>query len=389
MRFLFSAGSGHSHIAPLLPLATTARDAGHDVVFVTGSAAARFPEAAGLGTVAIDGAPTEASARYAREHPLDRMRTLSRDEALSEMIAYYLVGVGAGTRLAEMRAFVRDWKPDLVVSTLAERASVLAANLAGVPYVMHAIGPPKTAEVMAAAWEVAHELVRPYGVERLPPRETVPYLDIWPDELCRDGAGWEFPARWPLRPENVLPTGAPRPPVLDGLPYERTVYVTAGTSHNTKPGVLEAMLDGLRDAEVNVVATIGRDGDRARFGDQPDHVRIEHFVPQDQLLSFVDVVVCHAGAGTILGALAHGVPLVVSPLGTDQFDMADQVVGAGAGLLAGSGTPSADAVRAAVREILGTPSFRERASAIAGKITTMPAPADILDRLKAYVANDS
>ncbi|MFD9888757.1 glycosyltransferase [Amycolatopsis sp. NPDC059027] len=389
MRLLFSSGAGHSHIAPMLPLATAARDAGNDVVFVTGSRAVRYPEAAGLHTVAIDGTADEASARYAEKYPLERIRTLPRDEALSSMIAYYLVGVGAGSRLGEMLAFVRDWEPDLVVGNLAERASVLAADLAGVPYVMHAIGPPKPAGVMAAAWEVAHELVRPYGVERLPSREGVPYLDIWPEALCPRDTAWEYPTRWPLRPENVVPVDAERPAVLAGMPYERTVYVTSGTSHNTRPGVLEAMIAGLRGVEVNVIVTIGRDGDRARFGAQPDHVRIEHFVPQEQLLSFVDVVVCHAGAGTILGALAHGVPLVVSPLGTDQFDMADQVVDAGVGLLAGSGAPSEEAVRAAVLEILGNSSFRERAAVIAGKITAMPAPMDILDRLKAYAASGS
>jgi UDP:flavonoid glycosyltransferase YjiC (YdhE family) len=35
---------------------------------------------------------------------------------------------------------------------------------------------------------------------------------------------------------------------------------------------------------VNVIVAIGRDVDRARFGSQPDHVRLEAYLPQPLLL---------------------------------------------------------------------------------------------------------
>ena len=45
----------------------------------------------------------------------------------------------------------------------------------------------------------------------------------------------------------------------------------------------------------------------------------------------VDAVVTHGGAGTTLGALAFGVPLLVLPQGADQYANAERVVAAGAG----------------------------------------------------------
>jgi UDP:flavonoid glycosyltransferase YjiC (YdhE family) len=381
VRLLFSSGAGHSHIAPMLPLAVTAREQGHDVVFVTGPGATQYPESAGLPTVSIGEPIPDTFARYRERYDLDEMDQRSTDERLSHLMAHFMVGIGAAGRLDDMLAFVRDWTPDLVVSNLAERASVLAAVLSGIPYVMHAMGPPKSAAVMAEGWEVAGELARRYGLDALPSRDTVPYLDIWPAGLQPAGVEWEYPTRWPLRPENSLPVEGNRPEVLDRLPYSRTVYVTLGTTYNTRPGVLESMISALYGEELNVVVTIGRNGDRERFGPQPEHVRIEHFVPQERLLPHVDVVVCHAGSGTVLGALAHGVPLVVSPLATDQFDMAAQITDAHVGLRAEAHPP---AIREAVHRVLADSSFRDSAALIGGQIRGMPAPADILDRLHSY-----
>ncbi|MFL6125033.1 glycosyltransferase [Actinophytocola sp.] len=226
--------------------------------------------------------------------------------------------------------------------------------------------------------------MRRFGLDRLPGHDDVPYLDIWPDRLRGTGIEWDYPTRWPLRPENSLPVAGNRPAIVEGLPYERTVYVTAGTSHNTRPRVLETMVTALHGEGVNVVVTIGGNGDRARFGPQPDYVRIEHYVPQEQLLPHVDAVVCHAGAGTVLGALAHGVPLVISPLATDQFDMATQVADAHAGVLAGSGAPSWHGIRDAARLVRANPSYRESAAAVTAQVFAMPPPAAILDRLQAF-----
>jgi MGT family glycosyltransferase len=187
---------------------------------------------------------------------------------------------------------------------------------------------------------------------------------------------------WSLRPEAVMPMKAPRPAVLDDLPYERTVYVTLGTTYNTRqPGVLESMVEALREEPVNVVATTGPGTGGGTFGPLPAHVRIESFVPQAALLPHVDAVLCHAGSGTVLGALAHGVPVACHPLAADQYETAACLTRAGTGAEVPEDSLSADAVREAVRRILDSPSYAEAARYVAAQMRTMPSPASMVDRL--------
>ncbi|OLZ53030.1 glycosyltransferase [Amycolatopsis keratiniphila] len=384
MRLFFSAGAGYSHIAPLLPLAVAARERGHDVVFATGENAVEHSRAHGVPTIGVDGQGDEAAARraWSRYSPAE-LAGMSPDEKLAYVVSV-MAETGAGTRVDGMLACVRERRPDLVIAGAAEFAAPAAAAIAGLPYVVHGIGAPKPASIMAGGWRALDPIVGRFGLDRFPAHDTVPYLDIWPEPLRPPGITWDHPIRQPLRPQGVLPADGRRPEVLDGLPYDKTVYVTAGTSHNTRPGVLETMISALHDERVNVVATIGRDGDRKRFGALPDGVRVENFLPQQRILPYVDAVVCHAGAGTVLGALAHGVPMVVSPLATDQFDMAAQVDAAGAGVLADPGSPTRAGIRDAVRTVLGDPAYRASAASLAAWIATMPGPASVLDRLPEY-----
>lgn len=384
MRVLFSAGAGYSHIAPLLPLASAARERGADVVFVTGPNAVEHARAAGLSTVAVGPPPDESAGRQAwRQRSPAELAAMSPDEKLAYVVTV-MAQFGAGARIAEMLDAVRDWRPELVIAGLGEFAAPAAAAVRGVPCAIHAIGPPKSAAVMAGGWRALDAIVRPLGLDRFPDRAGLPYLDLWPEQLRPRDVEWDLTTRWPVRPEGVMPVAGDRPAILEGLPHEQTVYVTAGTSHNTRPGVLETVVTALRGEGVNVVVTIGRDGDIARFGTQPDHVRIAHYVPQAQVLPWVDVVVCHAGAGTVLGALAHGVPLVVTPMATDQFDTAAQVADAHVGVIADSGMPSRDGVRDAVRAVRSDPSYRESAAAIATRIAAMPPPETLIDRLRTF-----
>lgn len=361
----------------MLPLTRAAADAGHDVVFVTGADAVRYAASPGVEVCAVDsGERSDGLARYLGQFPRAELEKLTPDQRFAHMFAHYMVGIGAADRLEDMLTFVRGRRPDLIVTSAAERAAMLAAIILGVPFAVHGISSPKSATVMEAAWNVTGEIARQHGVEALPDRTAIPYVDIWPQRLAPRDVSAEFPLRVPM--QTVPRTGGARSPVLDGLPFERTAYITAGTSHNQRPGFLEAMIDAFRDTRINAVATVGRDVDPARFGATPAHIRIEQFVPQEQLLPHVDLVVCHAGAGTILGALTHAVPLVVSPLATDQFEMAAQVAAAEAGLVA---TADRESIAAAVRAVCENPAYRVCAQVLSSEITELSTPAEVLDRL--------
>ena len=77
--------------------------------------------------------------------------------------------------------------------------------------------------------------------------------------------------------------------------------------------------------------------------------------------------VANGGHGTVIKALAYGIPLVCIPQGADQFDNAARVVARGAGLRISRRAGTA-ALRAAIRRVVEEPHFRENARRIAAGI---------------------
>ena len=78
------------------------------------------------------------------------------------------------------------------------------------------------------------------------------------------------------------------------------------------------VLAGLRELDVDVLVTVGRELGPAELGSQPVHSRIARFRPLTQALPGRDLVVSHAGSGTVAATLALGLPSVLLPLGADQ-----------------------------------------------------------------------
>jgi UDP:flavonoid glycosyltransferase YjiC (YdhE family) len=97
-------------------------------------------------------------------------------------------------------------------------------------------------------------------------------------------------------------------------------------------------------------------------------------------------VVCHGGSGTVFGALAAGVPLVVVPLFADQSENAQRTTAAGAGRTVDAdaatiGPDDAPRIAEAIDTVLATPSYRARAERIAAEMATTPSPEAVLDEL--------
>jgi UDP-N-acetylglucosamine transferase subunit ALG13 len=283
----------------------------------------------------------EAVARYQSAFPAGTFVGLSATERLVCLVVHLLVGTFAPAMAEDLVPFAQQWRPSLVVSNPTAYSGKLAAAAIGVPQVMHGFSAPRRDD--AASGSAVHAAVQEL-FSRCGAGDAVsssytnePYLDIWPRALHPHGERWLYPDMWPLRPENVVPLPAPvpKPAVLDleGLPYDRTAYLTIGTDFNKTAAALQAMVEALVEERANLVVTTGANGDLDRFGPQPAHVRVERYVPQQALLPHCDVVVCHGGAGSVLGALAHKVPLVMLPLAADHHEVAAQVAAAGAGLV--------------------------------------------------------
>jgi UDP:flavonoid glycosyltransferase YjiC (YdhE family) len=92
--------------------------------------------------------------------------------------------------------------------------------------------------------------------------------------------------------------------------------------------------------------------------------------------------VTHGGAGSTLGALAYGLPLLVVPQGADQFYNAERVVAAGAAIRLMPDLLTADSARDAVRMLLHDDTFRDAAHRIKNEFDAMPGPQQAVEALE-------
>jgi UDP:flavonoid glycosyltransferase YjiC (YdhE family) len=83
-------------------------------------------------------------------------------------------------------------------------------------------------------------------------------------------------------------------------------------------------------------------------------------------------VVSHGGSGTVLGAIAHGAPQVLLPMGADQPFNAARCEALGVGRTLDASTCSSDAVRDAVTAVLEEPGYRDRAARLREEILALP-----------------
>jgi MGT family glycosyltransferase len=101
--------------------------------------------------------------------------------------------------------------------------------------------------------------------------------------------------------------------------------------------------------------------------DAPANVTVVERAPHSEVLRHASATVTHAGHGTVIKALAAGVPVVAMPLGRDQLDNAARVAHHGAGLRLKPKAP-AEAIAGAVTRVLDEPAFAANAERLAAAI---------------------
>jgi UDP:flavonoid glycosyltransferase YjiC (YdhE family) len=377
VRILLSATPAHGHILPLLPLARAFREQGDQVALVTsGSLAAAFP---GEGIEVLPAGPDlmalmgEVIARTGA----DPLKGLTPDQE-----AEAFAGARIDLTVDEALTQAGSWKPDLIVSEHYDFVGPLVGALLGIPVVALAFGPAMSAESAALMAEKAGKRWSDRGVVL---QEPARFLDTCPPSLQIDGVATPQ-GHMGLRPEPHRAPGGSLPQLPAGhedAMRDSRVLVTFGTIFSS-PAVLSPVLTELAAEDWDVHATAGLAASVEDYVVDAGRVTVHSFTPLADLLADVDVVVTHGGAGSTLGTLAAGVPLVIVPLGADHFVQADRVTAAGAGLAVTSGADAAEIARA-VAEIMSSPSYGENARRIAAEIAALPSPAEVATRLKAEI----
>jgi MGT family glycosyltransferase len=183
-----------------------------------------------------------------------------------------------------------------------------------------------------------------------------------------------------LRPA-VVAAQAPREALPDLVRDESEaplIFVSFGTVVDSDLSLLRMVLEALRDLDARLLATTGPNQDPAAVGDQPANVSVVGFIPREDVLGSVlaccAATVTHAGAGTMLRGLAHGLPQLSIPRAGDQFINAAACEKAGAGLTLRPHALTAQAVRAAAERMLSDPGLSSGAARVADEIGGMPPP---------------
>jgi MGT family glycosyltransferase len=268
--------------------------------------------------------------------------------------------------LPGVQAAIEDLEPDVLIADQQALAGAVAARLAGITWVTSATTPA--------------ELQRPLA--------HVPKVETWVSDqmtVFQLGAGLGEPVDLRFSDRLVLVFSTPAlVGEARGL-VENLVFTGPALAGRPDRGSFpwDWLDPGRRHLLVSLGTISGRVGERffrvavealAGLGDElqvvmvappaagvPPHILCAGHVPQLALLPHMAAVVTHGGNNTVCESLAHGLPLVVTPIRDDQPIIARQVADAGAGIRLGFARLRADKLRAAVRAVLDDPSYRQGA----------------------------
>jgi len=151
------------------------------------------------------------------------------------------------------------------------------------------------------------------------------------------------------------------------------------TAHWDQSGRIRNTLEALAGEALRVLVLASQAMDLPAI---PTNAAIQRFVPHVLVMPSAAITVTHAGHGTVAASLAHGVPLVALPNPmADQPFLAAKLQELGAGLaLDGESGPAA--IRTAVQEVIGQPSYAKAAANLAAAIRGAPGVAGAADELE-------
>jgi len=200
---------------------------------------------------------------------------------------------------------------------------------------------------------------------------------------ARDGlSAWEAPElllvtapRWLDvdcdAPPNVLHAGplgirVPMPQPPRARERARVLLTFSTTVMGGQAALIERVCDAVAGLDVEAVLTLGGavDRDAVRI---PASVDVIVYGDHDRLMPTCAAVIGHGGLGTVLRALAHGIPQLLLPLGRDQAFNAARVEQLEAGIGLATDAPP-ERIRIGLRELLTEPRFRAAAARAARRI---------------------
>jgi UDP:flavonoid glycosyltransferase YjiC (YdhE family) len=176
----------------------------------------------------------------------------------------------------------------------------------------------------------------------------------------------EYPRDWPpgthvVGPLLWEPPGAPVEPPPGDAPL---ILVAPSTSQDPRHTLVRAALAGLAAEPVRVLAATNRRPLHEPLP-VPANARVADWVSYSDALPRCALAIVHGGHGTVMRALAEGVPLVACPAAGDMNENAARIDWAGVGVRVPHALLSPRSLRLAVRRALGDSRLAVRARELA------------------------
>lgn len=357
-RFLFVTWDGGGNIVPTYPLVRGLVAREHKVAILGQPAQAEAARALGA-TFAPLGLPDWTPGKSVEEE---------RDVFLP-----LLFGPTVGE--AVLKYIERD-TPDVLVVDCYLTSGLAAAERSQLPAaaLVHTLYQSFVRRIVGQRWGEALPTINTVRARfGLPPVES-PMALMDPMNAVLVACPQEFDATVPDLPANVRYVGAIRddPPAAEwespwgGGDGQSRVLVAFSTTYQHQEETLRRTATALAALPVQAIVTVGTAIDPGTIEPAPN-VAIHRYLPHAALLPDCALVVTHAGFGTVMAVLAHGVPLLCLPMGRDQHHNAERVAACGAGIVLPADA-GVEEIRHAMQELLTKPDYQVAARRIAAMI---------------------
>lgn len=401
MRFLFTTFEGGGHVPPAIRVARLLQSRGHQVLFVSDEANRAQADAAGLTFTTWRTAPNRHALGQA-DDPLDEWRR-KWPPAIVRAVCDAVICGPAAAYAADTLAMIGELRPDAVVSNELLFGCMMAAEKAGAPLAlltsnvwcfptredvppfgpgflpgagMFQQGRERTTRRLIAGWYDAGlaDLNAARAAHDLEPlKRTLDQLGRADLILLGASRAFDYDVAAPPSPFVYAgPLGDAPSWVDDGAvddlidPQRPNVLVSFSTTYQAQDRVVARCIRALAELPVRGIVTLGPALDPAALP-SAGNVRVVASASHDRLIPHCAAMICHAGHGTMIRPLMHGVPVVCLPTGRDQPENAARIAWAGAGLRL-SPAASAGAIRKATARLLAEPAFRDSAARLGDRL---------------------
>jgi UDP:flavonoid glycosyltransferase YjiC (YdhE family) len=163
-------------------------------------------------------------------------------------------------------------------------------------------------------------------------------------------------------PLGIWEPATDTPAYLDE-PGEPWVLVSISSQIQDDVPLAQAALRALADKPVRVVATLGPDHKPEEITEIPSNAHVEQTVSHSAVLQRAQLLVSHAGHGSVMKALWYGRPMVLMPWGRDQPGVAARAQALGVAEVVQRGDNAEVALGDAISRALGNSEMQKAAAA--------------------------